>query len=137
MNTIPDTINEILLGGLLGILGQGIRIAVGLKKLNNSNVTNTLNNQDTDEFSTSRLLVSIFIGFAAGAIALLLKGAPTAIDKEFIISMMAAGYAGADFIEGVFKTYVSKIDPKNQPGSDKQPEKVADESTSGNSQAKG
>jgi hypothetical protein len=105
--TVADTINEILLGGLLGMLGQGIRIAVGLKKLNSSNPTDL----DNSEFSSNRLLISIFIGFAAGAISLLLKGAPTKPDdKDFILTIMAAGYSGADFIEGVFKTYGPKID---------------------------
>jgi len=53
--TVADTINEILLGGLLGMLGQGIRIAVGLKKLNSSNPAD----RDNSEFSGNRLLISI------------------------------------------------------------------------------
>jgi len=111
MNT--DMINQILLGGLLGILGQGIRVVVGLKKLHTDNVTKKLNNNDTEGFNANRLLLSIFIGFIAGAIALLIKGnGCSAADKtECIFTIMAAGYSGADFIEGVFNTYIKKLNP--------------------------
>jgi hypothetical protein len=139
MNT--DLILQILLGGLLGILGQGIRIIVGLKKLNTGNVTKTLNNDDTEGFSASRLLLSIFIGFIAGAIALLIRGADAtpAGKTEFIFTIMAAGYSGTDFIEGVFNTYISKLNPPSPTkggdanGVEPQPLKVADESLTRNS----
>jgi uncharacterized membrane protein YeaQ/YmgE (transglycosylase-associated protein family) len=110
MNT-TEIINQILLGGLLGILGQGIRVVVGIKKLSGANAAKRLNNEETDEFSPARLLLSIFIGFIAGAIALLIKG-KTDSDAEktqMIITIIAAGYSGADFIEGVFNTYIKKF----------------------------
>ncbi|MFI5163425.1 MAG: hypothetical protein ACHQHN_19255 [Sphingobacteriales bacterium] len=135
---MTDLINEILLGGLLGILGQGIRIIVGLKKLHTSNVSKALNDDATDSFSSSRLLLSIFIGFIAGALALIIKGTGT-IDRNLIIIIMAAGYSGADFIEGVFHTYISKLDRPSEKSNDNQdnsqPLKVADESLTRNSQS--
>lgn len=110
MNT-TEIINQILLGGLLGVLGQGIRIVVGIKKLSGTNAAKRLNGEETDEFSPSRLLLSIFIGFIAGAIALLIKGKSESDSgkTEMIVMIMAAGYSGADFIEGVFNTYIKKF----------------------------
>jgi hypothetical protein len=107
MNT--DLIFQILVGGLLGVLGQGIRVVSGLAKLNASNAINTASNQPTSAFNAQRLLVSLFIGFIAGAIASLIKGgASSADDKTFIVTIMAAGYSGADFIEGIFQKYLPK-----------------------------
>ena len=113
MNT--DLIYQILLGGLLGVLGQGIRVVSGLAKLNASNVANKANNQPTSDFSASRLLVSLFIGFIAGAVASLIKGgASSADDKTFIVTIMAAGYSGADFLEGIFQKYLPGNNPASQ-----------------------
>jgi uncharacterized membrane protein YeaQ/YmgE (transglycosylase-associated protein family) len=111
MNT--DMISQILVGGLLGILGQGIRIIVGMKKLHTDNTAKKIAGDATEGFSASRLMLSIFIGFVAGAIASLVKGdAPSNSDKTtFIFTIMAAGYSGADFIEGVFNTYIKKLNP--------------------------
>lgn len=97
-------------GGILGVLGQGIRIAVGLKKFNEENSVKALEGKSTEAFSTSRLVISIFIGFVAGALGMIIK-APEAnanYDKEFVLTIIAVGYSGADFIEGVFNTYINK-----------------------------
>ncbi|WP_419700290.1 hypothetical protein [Mucilaginibacter sp. NFX135] len=118
-------INLIFTGGLLGVLGQGIRILAGLKKLSNSNVANTVTGEPTNEFSASRLLISIFIGFVAGAIALLIKSnlKPVETDAALVTTIIAAGYSGADFIESVFNTATSKFNadlPKKQALADRQ-----------------
>jgi uncharacterized membrane protein YeaQ/YmgE (transglycosylase-associated protein family) len=101
----------ILSGGLLGIIGQGIRIVVGLKKLANNNVTNTLTGAPTSEFNWSKLLVSIFIGFIAGAIAFLIQSKlqDTKIDVSVAMTIITAGYSGSDFIEGLFNTSAPKF----------------------------
>lgn len=118
--TITDIINNVLAGGLLGMLGQGIRIAVGLKKLNDSNNVQLAQGNAQENFSTSRMFISIFIGFAAGAIGMLIKGASLAKDGNFdtqsIVTIMAIGYSGADFIEGVFNTYINKPAGSNNAG---------------------
>lgn len=110
--TTNEVIQNVLAGGLLGILGQGIRIAVGLKKLNDSNNVQLAQGNTQENFSTSRMFISIFIGFAAGAIGMLIKGSTLAkdgnFDTESIVTIMAIGYSGADFIEGVFNTYINK-----------------------------
>jgi hypothetical protein len=63
--TVNDLINSIIAGGLLGALGQGIRTAVGLKKFNQDNVAKAVDGKPAEEFSTSRLVLCIFIGFGA------------------------------------------------------------------------
>ena len=117
--TLIDIINNTVAGGLLGSLGQGIRIAVGLKKLNDSNSKAVIQGNPTEPFSASRLITSIFIGFVAGALGMLLKN-PTLASKgdystEAILTIIALGYSGADFIEGVFNTYVTKFSPAANP----------------------
>lgn len=111
--TIIDIINNVLAGGLLGSLGQGIRLAVGLKKLNAENTKNQSDNIATDPISSGRMILSVFIGFIAGAIGMLVKGSSLAKDGDFstesIVTIIAIGYSGADFIEGVFNTYLTKF----------------------------
>jgi len=106
--TTYDIINVIAAGGLLGILGQGIRMAVGLKKHSDVNAQKEGQAEPVDG---SRLLISIFIGFIAGALFLLIRGVPKEMNNEFVFSVIAAGYSGTDFIEGLFKTYLSKLNP--------------------------
>lgn len=103
-----DLINTVVAGGLLGTLGQGIRMAIGLKKLSDTNATKTEGLKE--DLNGTRLLLSLFIGFIAGALFLIMKGTDEIDKQDFIFSVIAAGYSGADFIEGLFKTYISKID---------------------------
>ena len=87
------------LGGLVGALGQGARMIVGMKKLYDS-VSGT-DNSVKDLMELNKLLVSMLIGFIAGALAA--AGAISDVSKvsmEQILALAAAGYAGADFIEG-------------------------------------
>lgn len=111
--TITEIINNVIAGGLLGALGQGIRIAVGLKKLSDSNTAKVAEGKTPDPFSSSRLLMSIFIGFVAGALGMIVKGSTIAKNGDYntegIIAIIAIGYAGADFIEGVFNTYINQF----------------------------
>ncbi|MEI9934760.1 MAG: hypothetical protein WDM71_07905 [Ferruginibacter sp.] len=105
--TTSDIINGILAGGLLGTLGQGIRIAVGLKKLHTDNSIKASQGDDEETISSGRLLLSIFIGFIAGALGMLIKGYTlnkgAEINREAIVTIIALGYSGADFIEGVLQ----------------------------------
>ena len=112
--SITDIIYTVIAGGLLGALGQGIRIAVGLKKLSDSNAQKAAKadqNDPPEPISASRLWVSIFLGFVAGAIGMIIKGATikdaNGYQTEAIITIIAIGYAGSDFIEGFFNTYMS------------------------------
>jgi hypothetical protein len=93
---IPGGWLGILVAGIiLGALGQGARTIVGFKKLSDY----------TDAASASvdgwRLLISFGIGGVAGALAALSVLPDTGqVSKEQLLGIAAAGYAGADFIEG-------------------------------------
>jgi hypothetical protein len=118
---ITEIINNVIAGGLLGSLGQGVRLAVGLKKLNAENSKKENEGEDKEPISSGRLILSIFIGFIAGAIGMLIKGSTLApngnYNSESIVTIIAIGYSGADFIEGVFNTYLTKFNPAASPTS--------------------
>jgi hypothetical protein len=96
-------LSALLLAGLMGMVGQGARTVVGLKKLHDFNATQPPDQATT--FLASRLVISLIIGFIAGVLAALaigldrLTGAAGAT-VEVLLGLAAAGYAGADFIEG-------------------------------------
>jgi putative chitinase len=100
----------ILLGGLLGFSGQVIRVVVGMKKMyDKTRDTTTPSAPEQKSFETQRLVISLIIGFVAGvlaALALNIKDVPN-VTKEMASGIIAAGYAGADFIEG----FMRKADP--------------------------
>ena len=64
MAYVNDVFGAILLGGTLGLVGQGARVAVGLKKMNDTAQDQSLGWSDI--FVASRLVVSLIIGFLAG-----------------------------------------------------------------------
>jgi hypothetical protein len=101
---IGQWLEIVILGILLGALGQGARTIVGLKKLYDYS-------DDTSSMSVLvdgvRLLISFGIGGVAGAFAAInLVTDLTKIPAEQLFAIAAAGYAGADFIEG-FITRIS------------------------------
>lgn len=104
-----EVILQLLVGGLLGAVGQGIRIIVGMKKL--SDDAKQSNVKVSTLIDTSRMLVSLLIGFCAGILAVVsmsnfsedfFKGPQL---KEHLLAIIAAGYAGTDFIEGLIKKH--------------------------------
>jgi hypothetical protein len=116
--TTTEIINVIIAGGLLGTLGQGIRMAIGLKKLSDVNSVKGL--LANEQINGTRILISLFIGFVAGSLFLLVKGTGNLSEKDFIFSVIATGYSGADFIEGLFRTYLPTT------GDNTVPKKIAD-----------
>jgi hypothetical protein len=115
MNT-QQVILQILLGGLLGITGQALRIIIGMKKLGED--ANQQQKTVGELIDGSRIFISLLIGFCAGILATItisdfkkeLFGNPDTV-KQNILAIIAAGYAGTDFIEGLIKKYL----PKNVP----------------------
>jgi len=92
----------IILGIILGMLGQGARAVVGIKKKYDRE-----SRDFKDWFDGKRLRISLMIGGIAGtlgAIALLDKGE---IDKQVLLTLLSTGYAGTDFIEGFMKKNLS------------------------------
>jgi len=114
--TIPpyDTytwLQVVTLGGVMGATGQGVRTIVGMKKLGDAAAAQGLDRSDL--LSVSQLVISLAIGFIAGALAgITVITNPKDISIEQILGIAAAGYAGADFIEG----FMSRIAPANPSG---------------------
>ncbi|MGI8569778.1 MAG: hypothetical protein ACR2KT_12270 [Methylocella sp.] len=63
--SVLDVLDLLLLSGLMGMVGQGARTVVGLKKL--SDQSNTAPSQ-ADSFAASRLFIGLMIGFIAGVV---------------------------------------------------------------------
>ncbi|WP_269585329.1 hypothetical protein [Roseibium sp. Sym1] len=103
-----DLVTTVLLaGGLMGMLGQGLRSAIGLKKLKDSTGDN--GSLFSASFSASRFYTSLFIGFLAGALTAFFMSEPTmklTLSKEVLIGLMAAGYAGTDTLEGLANKFI-------------------------------
>ena len=100
-------LQNILIGGLLGFIGQVIRMAIGLKKWNDDKGTNV---DKAEPFDTPRLLISLLLGFVAGALASIAANGCDQMPcgKKEILALIAAGYAGTDFIEGIMTKYLPK-----------------------------
>ncbi len=112
---MSEYVSALILGGILGMIGQGLRVIVGLKKLYDALAEDGQTMGQTSKFDTRRLWLSLFIGFVAGSFGMILKidyeSVSTMImNKEFMISIVAIGYMGVDFIEGVMKSYLSKFE---------------------------
>jgi len=92
-------IQGLLLGMLLGAMGQGVRAIIGLKKAGED--AQAKGTTMKDEFDPSQFLVSLLIGAIAGGLAAMpLLSQMGSIGYQTCLGLMAAGYAGADFIEG-------------------------------------
>lgn len=105
--TIEATLLFVVLAMLLGVVGQGARTVVGIKKaMDEAKAT-----EKTSWFDSQRLVLSIFIGLIAGGLAGLgfatgTLTSETMLSREILIAIFAAGYAGTDFIEGFMRSRV-------------------------------
>jgi len=98
----------LLLCGLMGLLGQGVRAAVGLKSA--MGLTQTGATQQAS-FNAAYFGLSLMIGFIAGVLAGLSIGLGSLMkinlgDLKILLGIAAAGYAGADFIENTFSIII-------------------------------
>ncbi|HWA44020.1 MAG TPA: hypothetical protein VHA10_12475 [Hypericibacter adhaerens] len=96
-----QVLSALLLCGLMGLLGQGVRATIGLKNAKALG-TGTPNAQAT--FSAAYFLLSLMIGFIAGILAGIAIGLGkfTGVDPtnlDLLLGVAASGYVGADFIE--------------------------------------
>jgi uncharacterized membrane protein YeaQ/YmgE (transglycosylase-associated protein family) len=64
-----------------------------------------------DWFDTKRFLISLLIGGIAGGLAAAYFSGQE-LNSTIIFGLIAAGYAGTDFIEGFMKTEQSSISTK-------------------------
>jgi hypothetical protein len=108
-----NLVNLLLLGGISGVVGQALRIIVGLKKLNYNNSVAVTTGAAQQGFSWARMLLSVFIGFIAGILGMLVKyfaadDNNVNVGPELIVAITAVGYSGVDFLEGIFNAYLPK-----------------------------
>ncbi len=117
MTSVTTVLGALLLGGLMGMVGQAIRAIAGLKKMNDS----------SDTFVASRLAVSLMIGFVAGVIAAVTVGLGKLVqidlsNLQVLFGIAGAGYAGTDFIEAFAPNIVGAAPGATQPAADPQPQ---------------
>lgn len=144
-----ETLQLITIGGILGAIGQLLRIVIGKRKMNDTAKQTEAENKDIQQrnatiaqvnaalpqvnavlgernaapspvlqeeplkempwFSNQYLVISLLIGAAAGILSALfvqeLKDKD--LQKEFYTAVIAAGYAGADFIDGFMGKFIN------------------------------
>jgi hypothetical protein len=114
MSTPTEALEALVLCGLMGVVGQGIRAIAGLKKV--SDQAEDTGVSSADLFIASRLVFSLIVGFIAGVIAGIVAniiGADAVIDVKALLGIAAAGYAGTDFIEAMAPSIVANTDAKS------------------------
>lgn len=100
--TVCEVTMFILLGAFLGMVGQVTRVIVGIKK----NLDKASQENCWDWFNPKQLVISLMIGGVAGTLAAIsLLGEE--VGKQTLLTLVAIGYAGADFIEGFMKQRIS------------------------------
>lgn len=112
---LTNILQALLLGGLMGMVGQSARAVAGLKKMNDA--AQEARVSAFDFFLASRLLVSLLIGFIAGVAGAISLGLPNIIalkadNLQLLLGLAAAGYAGTDFIEAFAKNVLAKAGTK-------------------------
>ena len=101
-----QTLILLLVSGIMGMIGQGARTIVGLKKLSDRSQTAA---GEAETFSASRLAVGLMIGFVAGVVGGMTPkvfNAPT-INSDVLFYLASIGYMGVDVIEGFANTISS------------------------------
>lgn len=103
----------LILCGIMGLLGQGVRATIGLKNAKALDST-TPGTQST--FSAAYFVLSLMIGFIAGVLA----GLGIGLDKfmtvdlghlDLLLGVAASGYVGADFIENSLSLVIPAAKP--------------------------
>ena len=104
----PQALSAILLCGLMGVLGQGIRAVVGLK---NAGALKSTTPTAESEFSAAYLVLSLMIGFIAGVLAGIAIGLKNFISVDLdnmkaLLGIAGSGYVGADFVENTMSIVI-------------------------------
>lgn len=93
MDITSQLMQSLLLGGLLGVLGQGIRVLLSLKKRSFFPL---------DEFNILRLFVGVLSSFLLGgfcALAFTDNAWAFVLCKGNILATICIGYVGADVLD--------------------------------------
>ena len=96
---VKTALINVLLGMVLGMIGQGIRIVVGLKKAHDAKKSENFK----EDMEMSRMLISLLIGAVAGGLAAVSLLETDEVTRQQMLSIVAIGYSGADFIEGFMR----------------------------------
>lgn len=102
---VQVVLSYVILGGILGAVGQGIRVTVGIKKRQEE--AGRLGKKWEELLEPKQLLASLIIALTIGGMAGVLGAIEllgSELTKECLISIIAIGYAGTDFIEGFMNT---------------------------------
>lgn len=106
-----EVLAQIAMGVLLGMMGQGARVVVGLKKAYDD--AQAQNQSFKDEvFDGQKLGISLFIGALAGGLGVITLASFGNSDDftknihDIALKLLAIGYAGTDFIEGIIQKYL-------------------------------
>lgn len=91
----------LLVCGVLGMLGQGVRAVAGLKNANSQGSTTP---DQQSGFNAAYLVMSLMIGFIAGILAGFLVGLEKFVTLDLahpslLLGIAGSGYVGADFVE--------------------------------------
>ena len=110
----------VLLGGVMGALGQLIRTVVGLKKQYDLAAGDT--KAMAANFDVKQFLVSLALGFVAGVLGLFglwqagnWHDAHGAVSGQALVDLLGAGYMGTDFIEGFMRRVENPATPQVKP----------------------
>lgn len=120
----PTAILELLvIGALMGMLGQGARAVVGLKTM--TDYANAQGVSASDLFEAARLITSLLIGSLVGLASALIYyingGTAADISSHVLVGWAGAAYAGTDALEALISQYLSP----GAPGSTAQKLKAA------------
>jgi len=100
-----QTLTFVALGALLGAAGQGVRAVIGIKK--EIDDAKNANKTVKDWFDGKELVISFILGAIAGILAAVSQYASDVhLTKNLLFGLLAAGYAGADFIGGVMQKWL-------------------------------
>jgi putative chitinase len=117
--TIGNALLALILAGLLGMVGQGVRAVAGIKKMGDEAQAKGVS--PSAMFSPGWFLVSLAIGFIAGVIAALSLGLSKLLkspdDFQLLLGIAAAGYTGTDFVEAFSSRFTGGLMPKQVPSS--------------------
>ena len=94
----------LLICAFFGMLGQSIRVFIGVYKIVNEEGTAKLK----EKFNFAKLFVSLVLGAICGMLVwFVLTDDP--LNRVATLLLVSAGYAGADFIEGFLKKKSQQI----------------------------
>lgn len=115
--TIGNALLALILAGILGMVGQGVRAVAGLKKMSDDAQARGVS--PSSAFSPGWFMVSLAIGFIAGVIAGLSLGLSKILkapdDFQLLLGIAAAGYTGTDFVEAFASRFSTGLIAKETP----------------------